>query len=180
MTIRLPTLDRFKQVQPCNGCTVCCTEAAVKELGKPARCRCEHQTETGCGIYGRHPAECRSYACAWAMGALGADDRYRPDRCGMLFSLSTTDAPPSINVFIRAGEWDPEKVSYLLHRVRRRFPGFPLTRIYPPGVRVGSAFESKPPYPAELSNRSNVFAAHIMDLSTLVCEGPQDDAGRRK
>src|SRR5207302_315497 len=91
MTLRLPTLDRFKQVRACNGCTACCTEVAVKELGKPARCRCEHEKAGGCAIYGDHPMECRKYACAWVMGALGADEKYRPDKCVLLFSLSSTD-----------------------------------------------------------------------------------------
>ena len=175
----LPTLDRFKQVNPCNGCTACCTAVAVTELGKPARCRCEHETATGCAIYGNHPQECKKYACAWALGALGSDDKYRPDKCGLLFSLGGADERPSIGVFVLTPDCDVDKARYLLERVRKKFPGYPRTNVFPYGVRIGSAFACRPPYPPELSNRKNFFLAYKGDPSTMICQGPVESASQR-
>jgi hypothetical protein len=172
MTLRLATLGRSRQVNPCGGCTACCTEIGVKELGKPPRCRCEHQTESGCGVYGTHPQECRGFVCAWAMGALGSDDKYRPDRCGLLFTLNNTD-PPSIAVHILKREADNDRVQYLLQRVRQKYPGYPLTLIYPFGVQVGASYDCREPYPADMSNRRNSFVAPVTDTNTRICEGPE-------
>ena len=174
MALRLPTVGRFRQVNACNGCTACCTAVGVKELGKPPRCRCQHETETGCGIYGHHPVECQRYACAWALGALGSDDKYRPDRCGVLFTLNNSGDRPSIGVFILKPDADQERMRYLLTRLREKYPGYPVTLIHPFGVPVGASFECKAPYPTELSNRRNVFTAHVKDTNTRVCEGPEE------
>jgi hypothetical protein len=174
MALRLPTVGRFKQVNACGGCTACCTEIGVKELGKPPRCRCQHQTETGCGIYGQHPGECQRYACAWALGAFGSNDNYRPDKCGLLLTLNTAGNQSSIGVFVLRPDADRERMIYLLGRLREKYPGYPITLVHPQGVQVGASFECKAPYPVDLSNRPNVFTVHVKDPNMRVCQGPAE------
>lgn len=71
--------------RPCNGCTECCSATGVQALGKPPQCVCEHETDKGCSIYGRHPYECKEYSCLWRMGWGGEGDR--PDRLGIMLHL---------------------------------------------------------------------------------------------
>jgi len=171
MTLRLPTLGRLKQVNPCGGCTACCSELGVKDLGKPPRCRCEHETHSGCGIYGKHPAECQRFVCAWAMGAFGSSEKYRPDQCGLLFTVNNVGERP-LSVFLLTPDADQERMKYLLARLREKYPGHPVTLIHPHGISVGADFECRPPYPLELSSRLNVFTVNLKDPNTRVCEGP--------
>jgi hypothetical protein len=64
----------------CGGCTLCCKLVPVRELGKPAGQRCQHQRHgKGCSIYARRPISCRTWSCRW----LVEDDTAelsRPDR----------------------------------------------------------------------------------------------------
>lgn len=81
----------------CDGCTACCTVMAVKdkltvtvgkkeseaEFFKPWNQRCEHQTEKGCAIYGKHPHSCAVFSCLWAHSdKIPEEDR--PDKNGLL------------------------------------------------------------------------------------------------
>lgn len=75
----------------CGGCTACCETEAVPELTKPFFSRCTHaQPDTGCAIYGRHPASCVAWKCMWL---LGADLGERPDRSGIVVN----SVPPKIS-----------------------------------------------------------------------------------
>lgn len=61
----------------CGGCTACCKILPVKEFGKPANTRCQHQrTGKGCAIFERRPLSCRFWNCEWLNGA----ETRRPDR----------------------------------------------------------------------------------------------------
>lgn len=64
----------------------------VTALSKPAGQPCEHQTESGCGIYGRRPRVCGEWDCLWIRDKAGLfDERHRPDRLGVFFSPSKPD-----------------------------------------------------------------------------------------
>lgn len=65
-----------KQVNPCNGCTLCCTAPSIgsDEAHKPmegpkAACQqCSMLKEGGCSVYDKRPSICRGYLCAYAIG----------------------------------------------------------------------------------------------------------------
>lgn len=76
-------------MRSCDGCNACCTAVGVNELGKPCNFRCEHQTEGGCGIYGKHPESCRTYQCLWLEGILLFKDR--PDVMGVVMHTHEED-----------------------------------------------------------------------------------------
>lgn len=76
----------------CDGCTACCYGTGVLALGKPPLSDCEHQTSTGCGVYGDHPFECKEYACVWKMGWGGEGDR--PNRSGVMLHLDRHPVHP--------------------------------------------------------------------------------------
>lgn len=68
----------------CGECTACCTLSVVKELNKKAWETCGHCIlKKGCGIYGKHPQECRDFECAYLQG--GNTVELRPDKCGIMF-----------------------------------------------------------------------------------------------
>jgi hypothetical protein len=64
-------------MRQCGSCTLCCKLIPVKEIGKPAGVRCEHQRMgKGCAIYDKRPWSCRLWDCQW----LRSDaDLPRPD-----------------------------------------------------------------------------------------------------
>jgi hypothetical protein len=61
----------------------------VPELKKGAWHACMHLRASGCGIYARRPASCRSFACQWLRGVLEVDGTIdtdlRPNACGVIF-----------------------------------------------------------------------------------------------
>lgn len=63
----------------CGSCTLCCRLVPVKEIGKKANTRCEHQRHTGCAIYQHRPSSCRLWSCAWLKNK-DMGDQLRPDR----------------------------------------------------------------------------------------------------
>ena len=64
----------------------------VTALGKPAGEPCAHQTEAGCGIYGRRPDVCEAWDCLWIRDTIGLfSEAERPDRLGVFFSPSAPD-----------------------------------------------------------------------------------------
>ena len=71
----------------CGECTACCTSLGVVELEKPLWQRCEHVCEAGCGIYPDRPRSCHDFVCLWLHGYFGKDERHRPDKCGLIFSM---------------------------------------------------------------------------------------------
>lgn len=75
----------------CGGCTACCTVMEVGEIQKAAWTPCEHLVEKGCGIYGKHPSECKGFSCGWVNGLVGdGSDTYRPDKLGLMFTYNGT------------------------------------------------------------------------------------------
>lgn len=68
----------------CGDCTACCTVKAVRELGKPSQTACRHLCQSGCAIYDRRPASCGEYACLWRQGFIDGEQRWRPDKLGVV------------------------------------------------------------------------------------------------
>lgn len=67
-------------MRKCGECTLCCKLVAVRELGKEAGQRCEHQRMgKGCAIYDRRPPSCVYWNCRWLVEDDTAD-LSRPDR----------------------------------------------------------------------------------------------------
>jgi hypothetical protein len=96
----------------CGECVACCRILKIDtpELHKPAGVLCPHSTGTGCGIYETRPNQCRTWFCLWRrIGAL--PDEVRPDRCGVVFSLSQRLPPrdPFERLFIAARAINSEK-----------------------------------------------------------------------
>lgn len=67
----------------CGDCTLCCKLMPVKEIGKGANERCQHQSRKGCAVYhqptGVMPYSCKVWSCAWLV-AEDAAYLSRPDR----------------------------------------------------------------------------------------------------
>jgi hypothetical protein len=67
-------------MRKCGECTLCCKLIAVRELGKEAGQRCDHQRHgKGCSIYPRRPPSCVFWNCRWLVEDDTAD-LSRPDR----------------------------------------------------------------------------------------------------
>lgn len=107
----------------CGDCTVCCTFLSVKDLtiyGQP----CKHECG-GCTVYGtdERPKVCAQFKCLWLAGAVGRDERDRPDQSGLLFYLpEDTDARHvCANVVDEqaAASWQGDR---LLSSVERKLP----------------------------------------------------------
>jgi hypothetical protein len=65
----------------CGNCQLCCTLLPVRELGKPAVTRCQHQRwGKGCAIYAERPLPCKMWQCMWLADPEATRDMRRPDR----------------------------------------------------------------------------------------------------
>ena len=85
LTIRLEQDERRK----CSGCSLCCKLLPVRELGKGAGERCQHQKfKKGCTVYGRPsmPPSCRLWNCRWLVNNDTAD-LPRPDRAHYVIDI---------------------------------------------------------------------------------------------
>ena len=72
-------LIQLTGIRSCDGCTACCKTHAVSEAHTRAGELCQFAiVEKGCGIYGKHPFQCRLYACWWLRGK--GEESDRPDR----------------------------------------------------------------------------------------------------
>lgn len=91
----------------CGDCTVCCTVLTVNtpEFAKPPGTPCIHLTDRGCGIHAVRPRICRTWFCAWRRVA-SLPDEARPDRSGLLVSLSFVPEPQNcfegVSITVRA------------------------------------------------------------------------------
>ena len=74
----------------CGECSACFTVYPVAALNKRPGVTCEHVCEKGCGIWGTHPQECRTYECLWRSNHLGTDED-RPDKSGVIFGANFDD-----------------------------------------------------------------------------------------
>jgi hypothetical protein len=64
----------------CGDCQLCCKILPVKEIGKLAGVKCDHQKHRkGCMIYANRPRSCVFWSCQWLMSE-DAKDLSRPDR----------------------------------------------------------------------------------------------------
>ncbi len=70
---------------------------AIRELEKPAFAPCAHlAAEGGCGIWGGHPASCRSFTCLWRRSdALLPAEMFPPDS-GFMLALDQVEAWPTV------------------------------------------------------------------------------------
>lgn len=83
----------------CGECDACCTALHIAAFDKPMGTHCPKRRDGGgCGIYGKHPDECRGFYCMWRLGEIGDDESLRPDRCGIVFQLSTNFQPFGIAI----------------------------------------------------------------------------------
>jgi hypothetical protein len=118
----------------CGGCTVCCTHLSITSpaLTKPAGVLCTYCTEgSGCGIYETRPSVCRTWHCGWRTLAL--DDSWRPDRCGILISLTQERIPSHFEKRVglkfqfvdslQSAQWEPF-VCYIASLIENRIPVF--------------------------------------------------------
>ncbi|MBS1186454.1 MAG: hypothetical protein H6R04_472 [Burkholderiaceae bacterium] len=90
--------DRFFSLVPdrqCGSCMVCCEYLYINSpsLKKPADVLCGNcVSNQGCRIYDTRPSVCRSWHCLWRRDAT-IPAELRPDKSGVLFSLSVCDEP---------------------------------------------------------------------------------------
>lgn len=81
-TLTLPLLPAQEPGRQCGPCSLCCTLLPVIELQKNAGVTCSHVREGGgCDIHAIRPPVCRSFECAWLLGAGVEEDR--PDLTGL-------------------------------------------------------------------------------------------------
>ena len=105
--------DAVASKRECGQCDACCVlprisaEPAFPE-GKRGYEPCPHltrqfnsdvQTTGNCTCYDDRPDLCRSYTCLWRAGIIDGDERRRPDRLGLMFTLDTASDATSKVVF---------------------------------------------------------------------------------
>lgn len=78
----------------CGDCTACCSVLTVDtpDFKKPAGSPCVHLACGGCSIHAVRPHICRTWFCAWRRMS-DMPDAARPDRSGLLVSLSFVKEP---------------------------------------------------------------------------------------
>lgn len=80
--------------RPCNGCTACCEGWLVGQArnypfypGRP----CHFKQERSCAIYPEHPdSPCKDFLCLWAIQDELLPEWMRPDLCGAIAVIRTT------------------------------------------------------------------------------------------
>lgn len=74
-------------MRQCGDCQLCCKLLPIKEVGKPAGVRCQHQRHhKGCAIYPGRPVSCALWNCRWLVDADMADQQ-RPDRSHLVVDI---------------------------------------------------------------------------------------------
>jgi hypothetical protein len=80
----------------CGECNACCDVLTIDtpELKKLPGVLCPNCINgKGCSIYETRPPVCQNWYCAWrTTGELG--EEWRPDRCGILVTVTHNDIPP--------------------------------------------------------------------------------------
>jgi hypothetical protein len=121
MQLELISKDKIK---PCGECQACCTVMGVHEpmLEKPNYERCVHQCDTGCAIYGQHPAGCQSFHCWWKLDKIPGDERRRPDKLGIIVEYNPMgDAIVVWEVWPGASR-EPQP-RYVIEKLRKAYQG---------------------------------------------------------
>jgi len=62
---------------------MCCEYLDIREVPSPPGQMCKHCNK-GCTIYEKRHESCRGFKCLW-LAEPQIPERFRPDRCGMLF-----------------------------------------------------------------------------------------------
>src|ERR1700742_2278865 len=88
----------------CEGCTLCCKLAGVRELRKPRMVLCLHcKSGWGCTVYEQRPTGCRTFFCEYLLNAeLG--DEWKPANSRMMVVLERERR--MLNVFVDNGSFD--------------------------------------------------------------------------
>lgn len=87
----------------------------IKALQKPAGTPCRHLMGggAGCGIWGEHPAACKTYVCLWRMSDAILPPQMFPADCGFLLTVDdVTTWPMTVNVCVdpkRPDAWDTRR-----------------------------------------------------------------------
>ena len=119
MPVNLPVILNAPPSVDCGACTVCCDLLGVAELHKPYYARCQHLTPgKGCGIYGTRPSACRVFRCAWHLGLFDFNDKWKPDRCGLVFDIAVEVDTVFLQIFeVTPGAADGDRALYLARRI---------------------------------------------------------------
>ena len=81
----------------CDGCEMCCTVMAVRELEKPPWSPCRRLAPGGgCGVWGAHPASCKSFTCLWRASDMLLPPDLFPAGCGFLLALDPAETWPTV------------------------------------------------------------------------------------
>ena len=81
----------------CGDCNLCCKVMVIASLNKPANSWCPHAVKGGCGIYGSHPDDCRTFRCRWIYDH-GLGEAWKPNRAKFVVSVSTSGRRTNINL----------------------------------------------------------------------------------
>lgn len=110
---------------PCGECQACCEAISVHELDKPMWQRCEHQCESGCGIYNERPSSCQKYYCLWQAGILKGGVENRPDNLGIILDFRALAEGSNVDAIsaweMREGAADEPRVKEILDAIGKRF-----------------------------------------------------------
>jgi hypothetical protein len=142
----------------CGTCTACCTALAVKELGKPYYCKCEHEAPSQCSIYEKRPPNCRSFQCFWSTAnAIGLGREFgigdRPDILGAIFNLEVHSGGTWVEVYLTKPNVNAERVAFLADLMAEALtamaPDDPIIGIslYEYGAEIPVAYPTDPKYP---------------------------------
>jgi hypothetical protein len=116
----LVTVASEMQERQCGGCTACCEAIAVHEIDKPVWTRCQHQCESGCGVYEDRPEPCRVYQCLWRGGVLKGEEN-RPDKLGLILDLHAEGEFPVLSAWeMWEGAADLPRVTEILEELGKR------------------------------------------------------------
>lgn len=85
--------------RPCGTCTVCCTVLGLRRKNgerislpyQPCPKACSKKSlfnGGGCSIWKSKPEACNNFECAWKQGGLPPSTQYRPDKFGLMMSMS--------------------------------------------------------------------------------------------
>jgi hypothetical protein len=95
----------------------------VRELSKPRRVACPHVAASGCAIYAERPPGCRAWGCLWQLGFLDGDERRRPDKLGLMFTVERYGGKLTVVAYeLSAGAAAAPAARSLLQRLERKVP----------------------------------------------------------